>query len=75
MHDGRSWAHRAEVFTENNGVHFHLGCCTARGLLIALMMDAVTISEMSVNFYQTAQHTRKHLHSCRRENLKSHQLM
>jgi hypothetical protein len=45
--------------------------------LIALMMEAVSTSEPSVNFYQTARHNNpgdSHLHTRRRENLKSHKL-
>jgi hypothetical protein len=47
-----------------------------RGLLIVLMMEAVSTSETSVNFYQT---TRRNIpedsfHIRRRENLKSHHL-
>jgi hypothetical protein len=39
------------------------------------MMKAVSISEMSVNFYQTTQRNIPedgHVHTRRRENLKSH---
>jgi hypothetical protein len=46
----------------------------ARGLLIALMMEAVSISETSANFYQTTRRYNpedSHLHTRRRENLKS----
>jgi hypothetical protein len=45
------------------------------GLLIALMMDAVSVSEMSVSFYQTTRRNislDSHLHTRRRENLTSH---
>jgi hypothetical protein len=41
------------------------------------MMEAVSTSETSVNFYQTARRNipeDSHLHTRRRENLKSHQL-
>jgi hypothetical protein len=43
--------------------------------LIALMMEAASTSETSVNFYQTTRHSNSedsHLHTRRRENLKSH---
>jgi hypothetical protein len=43
---------------------------------IALMMDAASTSETSVNFYQTTQRNipeDSHLYTRRRENLKSHQ--
>jgi hypothetical protein len=43
--------------------------------LIALMMEAASTSETSVNFYQTTRRNNPgddHLHSRRRENLKSH---
>jgi hypothetical protein len=46
-----------------------------RGLLIAMMMEAASTSEMSVNFYQTTRHYNpedSHLHTRSRENLKSH---
>jgi hypothetical protein len=46
-----------------------------RGLLIALMMEAANTSETSVNFYQTTGSNNpedSHLHTRRRENLKSH---
>jgi hypothetical protein len=46
-----------------------------RGLLIALMMEAASISETSVNFYQTTRRNNpedSHLLARRRENLKSH---
>jgi hypothetical protein len=39
--------------------------------IIALMMEAASTSETSVNFYQTARHD-SHLHACRHGNLKSH---
>jgi hypothetical protein len=44
-------------------------------LAIALMMEEVSISETSVNFYQTTRHNNQedsHLHIRRRENLKPH---
>jgi membrane-bound lytic murein transglycosylase MltF len=47
---------------------------TARAM-IALMMEAVRSSETSVNFYQTTRRNipeDSHLHTRRRENLKSH---
>jgi hypothetical protein len=47
----------------------------ARGLLIALMMEAVSTSKTSVNFYQTTRRNNpedSHLHTRRRESLKSH---
>jgi hypothetical protein len=45
--------------------------------ILALMMEAVKPSETSVSFYQTARRDipeDSHLHTRRRENLKSHQL-
>jgi hypothetical protein len=42
---------------------------------IALMMEAASTSETSVNFYQTTRRNNSeysHLHTRRRENLKSH---
>jgi hypothetical protein len=45
-------------------------------IIIALMVEAVTPSETSVNFYQTTRRNipeDSHLHIRRRENLKSHQ--
>jgi mannose/fructose-specific phosphotransferase system component IIA len=42
---------------------------------ITLIMDAVSTSKTSVNFYQTTRRNiaeDSHLHTCRRENLKSH---
>jgi hypothetical protein len=47
----------------------------ARGLLIALMMEAARTSETSVNFYQTTRRYNvedSHLRTNRRENLKSY---
>jgi hypothetical protein len=41
----------------------------------AIMMVAASTSETSVNFYQTKQRNKQedsHLHTSRRENLKSH---
>jgi hypothetical protein len=46
------------------------------GSLIALMMESSSTSETSVNFYQTTRRDNpedSHLHTRRRENLKSHQ--
>jgi hypothetical protein len=46
-----------------------------RAGLIALMMEAASTSEMSVNFYQTTRRNNpedSHLHTRRCENLKSH---
>jgi hypothetical protein len=43
--------------------------------IITLVMEAVSISEMSVSIYQTAQHNvpeDSHLHACHCKNLKSH---
>jgi hypothetical protein len=43
--------------------------------MIALMMEAASTSETSVNFYQTTRRNNQedtHLHTRRRENLKSH---
>jgi hypothetical protein len=45
-------------------------------LVFALMMEAANTSETSVNFYQTTGRNipeDSHLHTRRRENLKSHQ--
>jgi hypothetical protein len=42
--------------------------------IIALMMEAASTSETSANFYQTTRHYNpedSHLHTRRRENLKS----
>jgi hypothetical protein len=43
-------------------------------VIIALMMEAASTSETSVNSYQTTRNNPEdsHLHTCRRENLKSH---
>jgi hypothetical protein len=44
-------------------------------IFIALMMEAASTSETSVNFYQTARRNNpkdSHLYTLRRENLKSH---
>jgi hypothetical protein len=44
--------------------------------IYALMLEAVSTSETSENFYQTTQRNipeDSHLHACRRENPKSHQ--
>jgi hypothetical protein len=49
-----------------------------RGLLIVLMMEAASTSETSVNFYQTIRRNNpedSYLHICRRENLKSQNLL
>jgi hypothetical protein len=46
--------------------------------MIALMMEAASTSETSVNFYQTTRRYNpkdSHLRSRRRENLKSHKLI
>jgi hypothetical protein len=46
-----------------------------RRTLIALMMEAVSTSETSVNFYKTTQRKipeDSHLHTRRHENLRSH---
>jgi hypothetical protein len=43
--------------------------------LVALMMEAISISETSVNIYQKTQRSLpeySHLHTCSRQNLKSH---
>jgi hypothetical protein len=45
-------------------------------VLIALMMEAASTSEMSVNFYQATWHINpedSHVRTHRHENLKSHQ--
>jgi hypothetical protein len=42
--------------------------------IIALMMDAASTTETSVNFYQTTRRNNpedSHLHTCHREDLKS----
>jgi hypothetical protein len=47
----------------------------AQRSFIALMMEAASTSETSVNFYQTTRRNNpegSHLHTRRRENLKSH---
>jgi hypothetical protein len=53
-----------------------LGCCASIiRIMIALTMEAVSTSETSVSFYQTIRRNVPedvHLHTCRRENLKSH---
>jgi hypothetical protein len=61
-----------------------LGCCASKFTdvsevlalsIIVLMMEAASTSETPVNFYQTTQRNIPedgHLHSRRRENLKSH---
>jgi hypothetical protein len=44
-------------------------------IIIVLMMEAVSTSKTSVNFYDTTRRNipeDSHLHICRRENLKSH---
>jgi hypothetical protein len=49
-----------------------------RRLLIALMMQAARTSEKFVNFHQTTRRNIlevSHLHTCRRDDLKTHQLM
>jgi hypothetical protein len=46
-----------------------------RAIIITLMMEAASTSETPVNFYQTARRNNpedSHLHTHRRENLKSH---
>jgi hypothetical protein len=53
---------------------FRSPCCLhnqSDGILIALMMDAASTSETSVNFYQNTRRY-SHLHTRRRENLKSY---
>jgi hypothetical protein len=53
---------------------FRVACCLHHQ---ALMMEAASTSETSVNFYQTTWHYNpedSHLHSRRCENLKSHAL-
>jgi hypothetical protein len=45
--------------------------------LIALMMETASASETSVNFCQATRRNNpedSHLHTCRREKLKSHEL-
>jgi hypothetical protein len=47
----------------------------AASIIIALKMDAATISETLVNFHQTTQHNipqDSYLHTCCHENLKPH---
>jgi hypothetical protein len=58
---------------------FRGACCLHhpgdRSGIIALMMEAANTSETSVNFYQTAWRNDtedSHVHTRRRENLKSH---
>jgi hypothetical protein len=46
----------------------------ARGLLIALKMEAASTSETSVNFYTAQNPDDSQLHIRRRENLKSHKI-
>jgi hypothetical protein len=49
-----------------------------RGAIIAIMMEAASTSETSVNFYQTTQRYNpedSHLHTRHRENLKSQLLL
>jgi hypothetical protein len=44
--------------------------------IIALMMEAASTSEMSVNVYQNTWHSNpedSHIHTCCHENLKSYQ--
>jgi hypothetical protein len=56
----------------------HQGNEYARGLLIALMMEAARTSETLVNFYQTTRRYNtedSHLRTHRRENLKSELFM
>jgi hypothetical protein len=53
-----------------------LGCCSLVEA-IALMMEAASTSEMSVNFYQTTRRNNpadSHLCTRRRENFKSHKI-
>jgi hypothetical protein len=50
--------------------------CESGDLLIALMMEAASTSQTSVNFYHTTRRSNpedSRLHTRRRENLKSHQ--
>jgi hypothetical protein len=50
-------------------------CLHHQGGLIAVMVEAVSFSETSVNIYQTTLRNMtedSHLHTRRRENLKSH---
>jgi hypothetical protein len=55
---------------------FHLNrYSTSIALAMALMMEAVSTSETSVNIYQTKWHNipeDSHIHTRRRENLKFH---
>jgi hypothetical protein len=57
-------------------LHFMLGSVTRRvKCLVALMMEAASTSETSVNFYRTTRRNKpedSHLYTRRRENLKSH---
>jgi hypothetical protein len=50
-----------------------MGYAKSNTIVIALMMEAVSTSETSVNFYQTTRHssqkTASHLHTCHHENL------
>jgi hypothetical protein len=50
----------------------------SKSSLIALTMEAARIFETSVNFYETTRRSipqDSHLHTRRRENLKSHQVL
>jgi hypothetical protein len=54
---------------------FYNGNLTVQEDIIALMMEAARTSETLVNFYQTTRRYNpedSHLHTCRRENLKSY---
>jgi hypothetical protein len=58
-----------EVYRRFRGAY-----CLHHECSIALMMEAASTSEMSVNFYQTTRCNKpeeSHLHTRRRENLKS----
>jgi hypothetical protein len=49
----------------------------AASIIRAMMMEAASTSEMLVNFYQTTWYFNpedSHLHTCRHENLKSHNI-
>jgi hypothetical protein len=67
------------VYTENHTKPINIKCSVtvalhrSRGLLVALMMEAASTSETE-NFYQITRRNNpedSHLHTSRRENLKS----
>jgi hypothetical protein len=77
--DDSSWMLRRAVWHELTDVSEVLTASIMRAMIImmitALMMEAVSTSETSTSFYQTARRNSaedSHLYTCRRENLKSH---